>query len=53
MQKNIWIDNNLTQIKDIMTNIGTLLTEEEINTHYNIQLQNLEYNCDTKNWKKY
>ena len=42
--KSEWTNNDMIFIKDIVTEKGTILSENNINRKYNIQLKNLEYN---------
>jgi hypothetical protein len=51
-----WTNNDMTFIKDIISEKGTILTETNINRKYNIRLKNLQYNslisAIPQKWKK-
>jgi deoxyhypusine synthase len=53
---NHWTDKMFIKMKDLTTDDGTLLTEENINRMYNVQFKPLEYNslisAIPKKWKK-
>ena len=53
---NTWIGKNFIKMKDIITEERTLLTEENINTKYDVRFKPLEYNslgsAIPKKWKK-
>jgi hypothetical protein len=42
--KKEWTENHMRFVKDLLTDKGTFLTENNINTRFNIRLRNLEYN---------
>jgi hypothetical protein len=42
--KTQWTEKHLIFVKDLLTDKGTFLTENNLNTRFNIRLRNLEYN---------